>query len=354
MEKPDFKLKLRDVPHQPGVYLMKDRVGSVIYIGKARDLRKRVSNYFMASQKMRAETKTRALIAAIWDFEFYTVKNEPEALILENKLIKEYMPRYNIALRDDKSFYLVKINVHDALPKLTMTRLKKDDRAKYLGPFVHSNALRATIEWLNRKFNLRTCSAHLPNENDYKHCHADIIRNCSAPCIGRISQQDYQAQIQEASRLLEGKGRRDLLDELRIDMEIAAQEMNFEKAAMIRDIIQNMELTVNPTRQFSRGRSGLPSTVNVTGDLQELADELGLSYPPQIMECFDISNISSTHIVASMVRFVDGKADNQSYRRYRITTVKGQDDFASMAEVVRRRYSKMLKRTLISNKVKKT
>ncbi len=341
MEKADFRVKLREVPHQPGVYLMKDRIGSIIYVGKAKDLRKRMSSYFMASRKMRADVKTRALIEAIWDFEFHVVRNEQESLILEGKLIKDYRPRYNVSFRDDKNFYLVKINLLDPWPRLMMTRLKKDDQARYFGPFAHSNALRASVEWLNRKFGLRVCRSHDPGELEYKHCNADVIRNCAAPCIGRVSREEYRARVDEVCRLLEGKGKREAFDELREEMARMAEEMNFERAAVLRDVIQNLELTLNPTRQFSRGR-GLPTTVKPLEDLAELGDWLDLPGPPKVMECFDISNVSSTHIVASMVRFVDGVPDNQAYRRYRIKTVKGQDDFASMAEVVRRRYSRIL------------
>ncbi len=350
MEKADFRIKLRDVPHQPGVYLMKDRIGSIIYVGKAKDLRKRMSSYFMASRKMRADAKTRALIEAIWDFEFHVVRNEQESLILEGKLIKDYRPRYNVSFRDDKRFYLVKVNLLDPWPRLVMTRLKKEDHARYFGPFAHSAALRASVEWLNRQFGLRTCRAFEPTEQDYKHCHADVIRNCSAPCMGRITREEYRARIDDVCRLLEGKGRRELFDELREEMTSAADAMQFERAALLRDMIQNLELTLNPTRQFSRGR-GLPTTVKPSEDLAELGDWLDLPAPPKVMECFDISNVSSTHIVASMVRFVDGVPDNQAYRRYRIRTVKGQDDFASMAEVVRRRYSRILLENSAANPV---
>jgi excinuclease ABC subunit C len=341
MEKADFRIKLREVPHQPGVYLMKDRIGSIIYVGKAKDLRKRLSSYFMASRKMRADAKTRALIEAIWDFEIHVVRNEQESLLLEGKLIKDYRPRYNVAFRDDKQFLLLKINVLDPWPRLMMTRLKKDDQARYFGPFAHSTALRATVEWLNRSYGLRVCRPNEPGEVEYKHCNADIIRNCSAPCVARITREKYHQSIDEVCRLLEGKGRRDKLDELREEMSREAEAMHFEKAALLRDVIQNLEITLNPTRQFSRGR-GLPSTVKPTEDLAELGEWLHLPSPPRVMECFDISNVSSNHIVASMVRFVDGVADNQAYRRYRIKTVTGQDDFASMAEVVRRRYSRIL------------
>ena len=341
MSAPDLKAKLRDLPHQPGVYLMKDRLGSIIYVGKARDLKRRVSSYFMASQKMRSNIKTRALIDSIHDFEFHTVRNEEESLLLEGKLIKDYRPRYNVAFRDDKRFFLVKIRLADTWPRFRATRMKKDDGSRYFGPFPHSSALHSTLEWLNRSFGLRVCRPDDPTEADYKHCNADIIRNCSAPCIGRINRETYLAKIEEACRILEGKGRREVLDTLRAEMTTAAEALDFEKAASLRDILQNVEKTLSPTRQFARGR-GVQTTVKPIEDLAELGEELHLAGPPRVMECFDISNVSSNHIVASMVRFTDGKPDNQNYRRYRIRTVEGQDDFASMAEVIRRRYSRIL------------
>ncbi len=341
MSTPDFKAKLRELPHEPGVYLMKDRLGSIIYVGKARDLKRRVSSYFMASQKMRANVKTRALIDSIHDFEFHTVRNEEESLLLEIKLIKDYRPRYNIALRDDKRFLLVRIQLSDPWPRFVTTRMRKDDGSRHFGPFPHSNALHGTLEWLNRSLGLRVCRPRVPGENDYRHCNADIIRNCSAPCIGRIDHAAYLENIAVACRILEGKGKRERFDTLRAEMTAAAENLDFEQAASLRDILQNLEKTLTPTRQFSRGR-GVLSTVKPTEDLAELGELLHLAGPPRVMECFDISNVSSNHIVASMVRFTDGRPDNQNYRRYRIRTVEGQDDFASMAEVIRRRYSRIL------------
>ena len=348
MSAPDLRIKLREVPHQPGVYLMKDRLGSIIYVGKARDLKKRMSSYFMASQKMRASIKTRALIDSIHDFEFHTVRNEEESLLLEGKLIKDYRPRYNVAFRDDKRFLLAKIRLADPWPRFTTTRMKKDDGARYFGPFPHSAALHHTLEWLNRGLGLRVCRPASPGEAEYRHCNADIIRNCSAPCIGRITPEQYRERAEEACRILEGKGKRGLLDGLRKDMETAAEALDFEKAATLRDILQNLEKTLTPTRQFARGR-GVPTTVKPLEDLAELGEQLGLAGPPRLIECFDISNVSSNHIVASMVRFTDGRPDNQNYRRYRIKTVEGQDDFASMAEVIRRRYSRILLENAAAN-----
>ncbi len=341
MDKPDFRIKLREVPHEPGVYLMKDRLGSIIYVGKARDLRKRMSSYFIASRKMRSSLKTRALIDSIHDFEFHTVRNEEESFLLEGKLIKDYRPRYNVAFRDDKRFLLVRIRMSDPWPRFSTTRLKKDDGSRYFGPFPHSGSLRETLDWLNRGFGLRVCRPAEPGEPDYRHCNADVIRNCAAPCVGRVSRETYLEKVEEACRILEGKGRREVLDDLRAEMRAASEAMEFERAATLRDVLQNLEKTLAPTRQFSRGR-GVPTTVRPAEDLAELAEELGLGAPPRVMECFDISNVSSNHIVASMVRFTNGRPDNQNYRRYRIKTVDGQDDFASMAEVIRRRYSRIL------------
>ena len=342
MSQPDLlKEKLQDAPHKPGVYIHKDRLGGVIYVGKARDLRKRLSNYFSPSRKMKADRKTRALIETIVDFDYHIVRNEQEALILESKLIKQYRPRYNIVFRDDKRFKMVKVSLDSLCPKFQVTRIKKADGAKYFGPFAHSGALHDTLTYLNNKFGLRTCRAVNPGEKDYKHCNADVIRNCSAPCIGKISAEDYKARVQEVCDLFGGKEKRSFIKEIEGEMRAAAEEMDFERAGKLRDVMENFKKTLTPTRQF-KNTLDLPSTVQPADDLSELSDLLGLESPPRVMECFDISNVSSTHIVASMVRFTDGKPDNNKYRRYRIRTVEGQDDFASMAEVVRRRYSRLL------------
>ncbi len=341
-KKPDLQKKLHDVPHKPGIYLMRDRLNRVIYVGKARDLRKRLANYFTPSRKRLAEHKTRALIQSIWDFDYHTVRNEPEALLLEGKLIKDYRPKYNISFRDDKRFLLVKVHPDEPWPRFTTTRLRKEDGARYFGPFAHSGALRRTLDWMNREFGLRSCQPMDPGESEYRHCHDDIIKNCSAPCMGRISRDDYMLKVEQACEFLKGHSK-DMVGSLEEDMQRAAEKLDFEKAAELRDMIENLKRTLRPTRQFRRGR-GAPqkSNVDAEADMRELGEELGLGRPPVVMECFDISNISTTHCVASMVRFKNGVSDNQSYRRYRIRSVDGQDDFASMAEVVRRRYSRIL------------
>ena len=333
--------RMRTMTTEPGVYLMKDRLGNTIYVGKAKNLKKRLSNYFMPSRKTKADLKTRTLIESIWDFDFETVRNEEEALILESKLIKQYRPRYNVSLRDDKRFWLVRVQLKDVMPRFDLVRLRKEDGAKYFGPFVHSTALKATLEWLNQEFALRTCAVRKPGEHDHRHCHADVIRNCSAPCVGKISLEDYREKVMEAVEFLEGRGKRVRFKSLQEQMQLAAGNLDFEKAASLRDVIQNLEKTLSPARQFAR-RQHVPASVRPLEDMQSLGEFLSLSRKPRVMECFDISNVSSTHIVASMVRFQDGSPDNQRYRRYRMKSVETQDDFASMAEVVRRRYSRIL------------
>ena len=341
-QKPDLVAKLRDVPHVPGVYIMRDRLNNVIYVGKARDLRKRLANYFTPARSKLADRKTRALIASIWDFDLHEVRNDTEALVLEGRLIKEFRPRYNVSFRDDKRYFLVRVHMGDAMPRLSTTRLKKDDGARYFGPFPHGMALRTTLNWLNKKFGLRVCRPLKPGEADYKHCSNDIIKNCSAPCILRISQEDYKKRVEEACEFLDGKSK-DLVTALEGEMQHAAARLDFEKAAELRDMIEDFKKTLIPSRTFERGaRARVIRSIDPMADVQELKELLHLEKAPLVMECFDIANIGTAHCVASMVRFKNGVPDNSNYRRYRIKSVTGQNDFISMAEVIRRRFSRIL------------
>jgi excinuclease ABC subunit C len=340
--KPDMQAKLRDVPHQPGVYIMRDRLHRVIYVGKARDLKKRLGNYFQPSQAKRVDIKTRALIDSVWDFELHIVRNETEALLLEGKLIKDFRPRYNISFKDDKRFLVVRVHLGEDLPRFSSLRMKKDDGARYFGPFVHGNALRITINWLNKHFGLRPCRPLRPDEQDYKHCSNDIIKNCSAPCIGRITPEAYRGRIQQACDFLDGKSK-DLIDAIEAEMLKAAKGLQFERAAELRDMVESLKTTIEPVRRFERGaRRRAMSGIDPAADVRELQELLHLENPPLVMECFDIANIGTAHCVASMVRFENGAPNTANYRRYRIRIVSGQNDFAAMSEVVRRRYQRIL------------
>lgn len=336
----DLQARLRDVPHKPGVYVMRDRLKRVIYVGKARDLRKRLANYFTPSRAAQADVKTRALIDSIWDFEIHVVRSEAEAVLYEGRLIKEFRPKYNISFRDDKRFLLVRVNLNDPWPKFTLTRLRKDDGARYFGPFAHSGALRSTLNAIRKRFGIRSCRPPEPGERDFKHCMDAVIKNCTAPCVGRILRDDYMKRVEAACDLLDGEASQ-MIAQVEDEMKKAAEKLDFEKAAQLRNLLDDLRRTTKPMTRFTR--KVLPSTVDPAADLAALGDALQLGRPPRVMECFDISNISSTHIVASMVRFKDGVPDRANYRRYRIRTTVGQNDFASMAEVVRRRYSRVLR-----------
>jgi len=333
-EKPDLSKKVHDVPHKPGVYLMRDRFNRVIYVGKARDLRKRVASYFMPSKLAVADIKTRAMLDSVWDFETYTVRSEAESVLLEGKLIKEYRPRYNISFRDDKRFLVVKVDTSEEWPRFRLARFKKDDGARYFGPYAHSGALRQTLNFMRKKFGVLTFGRGSPTERELKSSTYQVpVR------LSEITAEQYRHRVAEACEFLEGHSREMILA-LEEEMRKAAEKTDFEKAAELRNMIDDLRSTTKPTRRFTRG--SLPSAIDPEADVRALADALQLPRPPDVMECFDISNISTTHVVASMVCFRQGLPDKDNYRRYRVRTVEGQDDFASMAEVVRRRYSRVL------------
>jgi excinuclease ABC subunit C len=314
---------------------MRDRFNRIIYVGKARDLKRRVSQYFTPSRRMTADLKTRALLEAIWDLEWHTVGSEPEALLLEGRLIKDYRPRYNVSFRDDKRFLLVKLDPREDWPRFRLTRLRVEDGARYFGPFAHSGALRQTLAFLRKKFGVLTFGRGNPTERELRSSTYQVPQKLSA-----LTSVQYKERIELAADFLEGRSK-EMFAELEEEMHKAASALEFEKAAELRNMLQDLRKTTAPVKKFTR--LSLPGTVRPGDDMAGLQEALGLQAPPRHMECFDISNISSTHIVASMVCFRDGVPDRQSYRKFRITSTKGQNDFASMAEVVRRRYARVLR-----------
>jgi excinuclease ABC subunit C len=333
-EKPDLQKKVQEVPHKPGVYLMRDRFNRVIYVGKARDLRKRVSSYFLPSKMAQADLKTRALLDATWDFETHVVRSEAESVLLEGKLIKEYRPRYNISFRDDKRFLLVKVDMAEEWPRFRLARFKKNDSARYFGPYADAGALRQTLNLMRKKFGVLTFGRGAPSERELKSATYQVPMRLS-----EITAEQYRERAAQACEFLEGHSR-EMIDVLEEQMRKAAEKTDFEKAAELRNMIEDVRRTTKPIRRFTR--HSLPSAIDPMADVNALAEALRLPRLPRVMECFDISNISTTHVVASMVCFRDGVPDKDCYRRYRVRTVEGQDDFASMAEVVRRRYSRVL------------
>jgi excinuclease ABC subunit C len=337
-----IRKKLSDLPHKPGIYLMKDRFGTVIYVGKARDLRRRVSQYFHPSRRQGWDIKFNALVDSIYDLDIHQVRSEPEALLLESKLIKEFHPRYNVSLRDDKRFLLIKINLNDPIPRFTLTRLQQEDGARYFGPFVHSSAARRTLELARKQFLIRGCRVLTPGPADYKHCMYANLKFCTAPCIGNVTHEQYLAQVTAACDFMGGQCET-LVEQLEEDMRKASANLEFEAAAELRDTLEDLKRTTEKSAKFSRLPYTLPLAVDPQRDLSELAAVLGLSGPPKRIEGFDISNISGTFVVASLVTFKDGRPDRSNYRRFKMKSVDGQNDFASMAETIRRRYTRVLR-----------
>ncbi len=334
-----LKEKVRALPDKPGVYLMKDRLGRIIYVGKARSLKKRVSSYF---QRGRAATvdqpKIRALIDLIADFDIVEVKSEPEALLLEGKLIKQWRPRYNTDFTDDKRFLLVRVDLGEELPRFRLTRLKKEDRSRYFGPFAHSGLLRKTLAQMRRQFGILLGDGTPQKLSDGSWRLYDDVREELYGTENIVTAEGYRRRVDDACTFLEGKSH-EWLETLRAEMMSAAEKHEFEKAAELRDVVFALEQTLRKTRRFERLDPTRPE-----GDeesLQALQRALQLPQPPRTMECFDFSHISGTFVVASMVHFADGRPDKNNYRRFQIKSFIGNDDFRAMEEVVGRRYRRL-------------
>ncbi len=341
MKIPDrVREKLKKLPDEPGVYLMRDRRGELIYVGKAVSLRKRVQTYFRQGTLKSAEPKLRGLIRSIDDFDFLVLRSEAEATLTESRLIKDYRPRYNVSWKDDKRFLLLKINLNDPFPRFKTCRLRKDDGATCFGPYSNAAAARAAKEFAEKRFGLRVCRPRVPGELDYKHCMNDIIRFCSAPCVGKVDENEYRGRAEEACAFLRGE-KPEYLKEVRKAMEGASEELHFERAAALRDTYLLLHRAVK--ERASVRKTPAMKAEDARAGVQELQNVLGLKKLPRVIETFDISNISGTHAVGSMVCATDGMPNPKRYRLFRIKTVEGIDDPAMMAEVIRRRYGRLLK-----------
>jgi excinuclease ABC subunit C len=440
--------KLKTLPKTPGVYLMKNAAGQVIYVGKAVALKNRVSSYF---QNTRKDPKTQALVKEIADFDYILVNTEIEALMLEANMIKRYSPYYNILLRDDKHYPYIRIDMREAFPRVTVTRRVENDGAKYFGPYIAAHVLHEVMDTLSRMFPVRTCRMQLPDGKKHRPCLNYEMGRCLAPCAGKVSEYEYKRMVDEIIDFLSGrhKGLRRQFEE---EMKAASENMEYEKAAVLRDRIRALDrlfekqkaafpdlndkdvfavvqqddeavvqgmfvrrgelnhterffircpgetaeavmsqalkqyyssvtgvakqiyVSVEPeekeliqewltqvrgskvvvhvpergdnrrlvdlalsnarealTRRLARRRREYEQTV---GALAELKTALGLDADIDRIECYDISNTQGTDSVASMVVFRGGKPEKKSYRRFRIKTVEGADDFASMNEVL--------------------
>jgi excinuclease ABC subunit C len=335
-----LKSKLQELPAKPGVYLMRDRHGTVIYVGKAKSLRNRVRNYFQKATLKRSDPKIRGLIHSIADLDIIVVQNEAEAILTEGKLIKEYKPHYNTLFKDDKRFILLRIHLEDPFPAFSIARLRKPDGATYLGPYASATAARVAKEFSERHYGLRRCRPREPGQEHYKHCMADILSFCSAPCVGKVSQEDYRARAREAVAFLRGE-RREVLRELEVQMNEAARDMRYEQAAQFRDTLFHLKRVV---RQRASGTHDVQRLeAEAREGMQQLKEALRLSRLPRVIETFDISNTHGHEAVASMVCAVEGRPQRNRYKRFKIKYTEGPDDPGMIAEAARRRYSRLLK-----------
>ena len=329
--------KLQDLPDKPGVYFLRDRRGKIIYVGKANSLRDRVRSYFRRSTLRSAPPKLRGLIHSTDDLEYLVLRTEAEATLTEGRLIKEYRPRYNVDFKDDKRFLLLRVHRADPWPRMDLCRIRRDDGAEYFGPYASSPAARAALEFTDKRFGLRRCPPREPGPDDHRHCLNDIVRYCTAPCVARITREDYLRRVDEACAFLRGE-RPELLQAIEQEMEKAAEARNFERAAVLRDTLLLLRRAV---RERTRARkSPAMREEDARRGTNEIRNALGLARRPRVIEAYDCSNISGTHAVGSLVCAVDGLPHRNRYRLFRIRTAKGRDDPAMMAEVIRRRFSR--------------
>jgi excinuclease ABC subunit C len=337
--------KARQLPKTPGVYLMKDAQGRVIYVGKAGNLPDRVSSYFVPScSPAELGPKKGPMLDLIEDFEIIECEGEWEALLTENRLIKDIHPRFNARLTDDKTFPYLVITLRDEYPGVFVTReptAPEFKGAKVLGPFTSVYALRQSVQLLQKVFKFRTCHLDIrdddPTRAHFRPCLLYPIRQCTAPCGAKINKDDYRADIDRFVRFLESK-RSVLLREMRQQMQEASESLQFEKAAVLRDQIRAIEKL---DERGSRKDGWQPETENLIADpvkgLESLRKTLGLNEPIRNVECIDIAHLQGGETVGSKVCFIDGRPLKSEYRRYRIRTA-GNDDYTSIREVVTRRY----------------
>lgn len=318
----DAKEKVKQLPLSSGVYLMKDDKGKVIYVGKAISLRKRVSSYF--TRKSKYISKTDLLVKKIADIDHIPTMSEAEALILEASLIKQYRPRYNVLLLDDKSYPLIEFTDHD-FPKISIERPhRRKPKSKYYGPYVSAGLLREALTIIRKIFPFRTCEPFPKKE-----CLDYHLGLCQAPCIGKISKREYHKNVRHIQLILEGK-KDQLYRKLTKEMESLSRKQKYEEAAKLRDQIRAIGALYSGTKD-----------INYYKEAEQLQRVLKLPRVPERMETFDISNTFGVEAVGSMVSFFNGKPDKQNYRRFKIKTVDGIDDFKMMREVVYRRYKRL-------------
>ena len=331
-------LKVRSFPQIPGVYLMKDDTGRVIYVGKAKNLRSRASSYFHKAAAI--EMRTANWVGEIADVDYLECESEVDALLVEARLVKDIQPRHNKDLKDDKTFPYLQITTGEDFPRVEITRKPRATGVKLYGPFPSAGSVRGALQVLQRIFKFRTCELDIEAGDQrwrwFRPCLLASIKQCSAPCNMRITREEYRKDIRRLQMFLEGNKKR-LLSKMKEEMTEFSKSLNFEQAARIRDEIQMLE---SLDRRGELDTHAQPEVfyVDPRRGLAGLRKVLGLKETPRTIEGVDIAHLGGNQTVASLVQFIDGLPFKPGYRRYKIESVAGVDDFRSIHEVVARRF----------------
>ena len=334
--------KVKTFPTTPGVYLMKNEAGIVIYVGKATNLRSRAGSYFLKGAAK--EARTANWIHEIADIDFLECESEVDALLVESRLIKDIQPTHNKIQKDDKSFPYLQVTTYEDYPRVELTREPSSTGVKLYGPFASAGSLRGAIQVLQRIFKFRTCTLDIEANDDrwrwFRPCLLASIKQCTAPCNLRISKEDYRKDIKKLQMFLAGNKKR-LLKQLHDEMVHASQELDFEKAAKLRDEIQLLE-TLDRRGELETHEQPEVFHIDPKKGLTGLRKVLKLKETPRTIEGVDIAHLGGGETVASLVKFIDGLPFKPGYRRFKIKNVKGIDDFRSIHEVVSRRFQRLM------------
>ena len=330
--------KVRTFPQTPGIYLMKDGAGRVIYVGKAKNLRARAGSYFLKAAA--EDQRTAKLVLEIRDIDYLDAESEIDALLMEARLVKDILPKFNRDLRDDRTFPYLEIFTHENFPRVRFTREPHPRGTKLYGPFINPRALRGAIQVLQKIFKFRTCALDIdetdPRWRWFRPCLLASINQCTAPCNLRISKDEYRKGIRRLQRFLEG-GKKVLLTEMRQEMAAAAKELHFEQAARLRDEIEMLESLDDRGRLETHVQPEV-FPIDPKRGLAGLRKVLHLEHRPRTIEGIDIAHTAGTNTVASVVQFIDGLPFKPGYKRMKIRGVEGPDDTASIFEAVARRF----------------
>lgn len=332
MNREDLLCHVKSFPNKPGVYIMHDADDNIIYVGKAKSLKKRVSSYFRHANSF-ASPRLRKLVATVSDIATIRTETEIEALILENRLIKLYQPFFNVDLKMNERYAYIKITT-EKFPRLLITRHKDNDESVYIGPYVRVAEVRWLLRLIEHHLPLRNCSADIDKQNKDRPCMRYSLGRCLAPCCGKCTENEYKERVADVIMLLQGHGA-ELIERLRKRMDRAAQAMAFEEAARLRD-------TIHAIWRVSRQRNTIPEIPtgreNFWETLNALQKQFNLPILPWRIDGFDISHTAGKNTIGVVVVFEQGYPNTSLYRRFKIRTVAGIDDFRSMHETLLRRY----------------